>query len=503
MKWEIEPMAGIVSYGAYIPRYRINRKVIHKAMGWLNPTAYLSGEKAVANYDEDSLTMAVEASRYCLKGIDSSKVDAVFFASTTAPYAERQNAEILATALDCRTDIRTADFAGSLKAATTSMLSAIDTVKAGSAKSIIVAAGDCRLGKAASSQEELWGDAAASIMIGQENVIARFLGSYSVSFDFVDHWRNANDRFDRQWEDRFIREEGYSKFIVEALQGLEKECSISLSEVNKVTYPCLYPGDFKNIAQNVELSPDQVEEPLLNSVGFAGAADPLMHLIKVLETAKPGDRIAVIAYGSGAEAILFEVSNGIQEIQRNRQGVRKHLERRHELSSYEKMIAFKNLLPLEKGIRGEMVLPTAISELWRSRREVLGLCGSLCRQCGTPQFPAQRICVNPRCGAVGQMESYRFSDKEGTLFTYTGDNLAFSLNPPAMYGIVEFNRGGRYWFDITDAELEELEVGMPVEMSFRRKYMDEKNGISGYFWKAIPKAHVKPGRPSESSGPHM
>jgi uncharacterized OB-fold protein len=273
--------------------------------------------------------------------------------------------------------------------------------------------------------------------------------------------------------------------------------------VSKVTYPCLYPGDFKKIAQIVGLSPVQVEEPLLNSVGFAGAADPLIHLVKILETAKPGDRIAVVAYGSGAEAILFEVSNGIQEIQRNRQGVREPLARRYELSSYEKMIAFKNLLPLEKGIRGEMVLPTAISELWRSRKEVLGLCGSVCRQCGTPQFPAQKVCVNPRCGAIGQMESYQFSDKEGTLFTYTSDNLAFSLNPPAIYGIVEFNGGGRYWFDITDAELEELGVGMPVEMSFRRKYIDEEMGISGYFWKAVPKANVKTGRPSEFPAPRM
>ena len=102
-------MSGIVSYGAYIPKYRIDRKLIYKAMGWLNPATFMPGEKAVANYDEDSLTMAVAAGIDCLTGIDREKVDAVFFATTTPPYAERQNAGIMATALDCRADIRTAD----------------------------------------------------------------------------------------------------------------------------------------------------------------------------------------------------------------------------------------------------------------------------------------------------------------------------------------------------------------------------------------------------------
>jgi uncharacterized OB-fold protein len=96
------------------------------------------------------------------------------------------------------------------------------------------------------------------------------------------------------------------------------------------------------------------------------------------------------------------------------------------------------------------------------------------------------MCVNPECGVTGQMEDYRFSDKRGILFTYTGDSLAYSPNPPAIYGMVDFEGGGRYWFDMTDAELDATSVGMTVEMSFRRRYVDEKFGIHGYFWKIIP-----------------
>ena len=82
-------MPGIISYGAYIPRYRMDRKTIYKAVGWLNPAALAPGERAVANFDEDSITMAVAAACDCLKGSDRDRVDFLCFASCTAPYLER------------------------------------------------------------------------------------------------------------------------------------------------------------------------------------------------------------------------------------------------------------------------------------------------------------------------------------------------------------------------------------------------------------------------------
>ena len=137
-------------------------------------------------------------------------------------------------------------------------------------------------------------------------------------------------------------------------------------------------------------------------------------------------------------------------------------------------------------MRGEIGFRTPMSTLFRERETVLALCGSKCKRCGTPQYPRQRICVNPDCGAVDQMEGYRFSDKKGVLFTYTGDNLAASIDPPAIYGFVDFDGGGRFWFDITDCDLDSTKVGMPVEMTFRRRYVDESGGVYGYSWKAMP-----------------
>ena len=479
-------MVGITSYGAYIPRYRIDRGIVYKAMGWLNPATYMAGEKAVANFDEDSITMATAAGIDCLQGMDRGKIDALYFATTTSPYKERQSAEIIATAFDLRPDIRTADFTGSIKSGTTSLLSAIDAVKAGSAKNVMVCTADCRIGKPGSAQEEIFGDGAAALAVGEGNVIASFVDSCSVSYDFVDHWRGDGQTFDRQWEDRFIRDVGYAKFIMEAISGLAKKCKLDVKDIAKVAYPCLYAGDHKNIGKKLGLNPEQIQDHMVGNVGYTGTASPLMILAAALEDAKAGDNIVVVSFGNGSDALLFKVTDEIEKVRGKRRGIKKHLAAKRGLQNYEKFVSFRNVLPVEKGIRGETMGATALSELWRSRRQVLALCGSRCKACGTPQFPAQRICVNPDCKAMDQMEDYHFSDKRGTLFTYTADVLAFSMNPPAIYGFVDFEGGGRFWFDITDADPEDVKVDMPVEMSFRRKYLDENSGIHGYFWKAVP-----------------
>ena len=119
-----------------------------------------------------------------------------------------------------------------------------------------------------------------------------------------------------------------------------------------------------------------------------------------------------------------------------------------------------------------------------------GLWGSRCTGCGTVQYPPQRICVNPECGAVDQMEDFLFSDKTGHIINYTGDNLAASNDPPAIYGTVQFHMGGRHTFDFTDCDLESLAVGQAVEMSFRRRNYDRRRDVSGYFWKAVPSKEI-------------
>jgi 3-hydroxy-3-methylglutaryl CoA synthase len=455
-------------------------------MGWLDPATYLPGEKAVGNYDEDSITMAVAASVDCLNGIDRDTVDGVYFGSVTLPYKERQNAAIIATALDLRPEVRIADFTGSTKAGTTALLAAYDAIKAGAAKNILVCASDCRIGKPGSSQEEAYGDGAAAVLVGDSEVIASLQGSYSVSYDFMDRWMTGTEKFDRLWEDRWIREEGYAKFIPESISGLAKKCNLSPGDVAKAGYPCLSLRDHPGIAKRLGLEPGQVQAHLFDTVGDTGSAYPLILLVAALEDATPDDNIVVASFGSGSDALCFQATDGVTGIQDKRKGVKKLLAAKQMLTNYEKYATFRRVIEVGVGIRGESVPWQQASLYWRNRREIAGLVGTICKQCGTPQYPRQRICVNPDCKAIDDMKDYRFSDKKGHVFTYTADNLAFSLNPPQVYATVDFEGGGRFWYDMTDCEPYALEVGMPVEMNFRRKFVDERRGIYGYCWKAMP-----------------
>lgn len=477
-------MVGITSYGAYIPWYRIKREVIHSAMGWAG-AGRMPGEKTVANYDEDNITMAVAAATDCLNGIERKKIDALYFATTSSLYAVRQNAGIIATALDLRPDIRTADFTNSTKSGAGALLSACDAVKAGSLGAVLACASDHRLTQAASDQEQVYGDGAAALLIGRNGVIATLEGSYSASYDFMDRWRVAEDKFEHSWEPRWIREEGYAKFIPEAIYGLLKKYNLDIKDFAMVIHSCPYAREHAAIGKRLGADPSQIQDNMFTAIGDTGTAYPLMMLVAALEEAKPGDKILVASYGSGSDALFFKVTEKIAQLG-ERKGVKKHLASKRDLPSYEKYLAFLNVIPVERGTRGEEIPTSEISDLWRKRRAILGLVGSKCKRCGTPQYPYQRVCVNPNCGAIDEMEDYHFSDKRGRLTTYTGDNLAYSPLPPAIYGVIDFDEGGRYCFDITDTDLDSLKVDMPVEMSFRRKFFDEVHGVYNYFWKGTP-----------------
>ena len=242
-------MIGICCHGGYVPRYRLKRSLIYKAMGWMNAAtvANARGEKAVANFDEDTITLAVAAGRDALEGCDRSSIEGLYLASTTMPYKERLNAGIAAAALSLKDRVRAADFTGGLKSGTTALLAGLDGVASGKMERALVCASDCRLGKPASTQEMIPGDAAAAFVLGSEKVIAEFKGSFSTTYDFVDHYRGDSARFDRQWEERWIRDMGFEQLIPEAVRGLADKCGMKTSDFSRVVYPCIYPAVRKKL----------------------------------------------------------------------------------------------------------------------------------------------------------------------------------------------------------------------------------------------------------------
>jgi 3-hydroxy-3-methylglutaryl CoA synthase len=479
-------MVGITAYGGYIPRQRLDRVAIFQAMGWFAPAIiqFAQGEKAMCNWDEDAFTMAVAASRDCLQGLDRSALEAVYLASTTLPFADRQNAGMLSAALNLGPRVVCADHTGSLKAATSALLSALDAVRAGDRKNVLVTASDRRETRSAYLYEMWFGDGAASLTVGSEGVIAEFKGSYSVSHDLVDHYRASDHRYDYTWEERWVRDLGYARIIPEAIEGLLARTGVKIEQVAKVVFPCLFKGEMRSIAKRMGFA-DRLADNLHEVCGETGAAHPFVLLVNALQEAKPGDRIIAASFGQGSDALLFEVTDAIAGLP-PRRGIKGALADRKPVNNYLKYLKFRDLLQTEMGIRAEAPTQTAMTVLYRKNRMLMGLVGGRCEKCGTPQFPRSLVCVNPECNAFHSQKDYEFAERTGRIKAYTSDLLSVSVSPPNCYGMVQFEGGGRMLVDFTDCEVGDLAVGRPVVMALRKRYEDRERGFHGYFWKAIP-----------------
>jgi uncharacterized OB-fold protein len=190
-------------------------------------------------------------------------------------------------------------------------------------------------------------------------------------------------------------------------------------------------------------------------------------------------------YGQGADVLLFQVTDNIKKLSA-RQGITANLGRKKVEETYTKWLQFNELIETEQGARAEIDNRASLSTLWRERKLILGFVGGICKECGTPQIPSERVCVNPKCGAIDSQEEYEFAEKPAKVLTFTGDNLAASLDPPAIYGMIQFDDGGRMMVDFTDCNLDDVEVGVSMKPAFRKKFYDQNRGFTGYFWKAIP-----------------
>jgi len=469
-------MVGITSYGAYIPLYRLNRDIFSQAWG----TQYLGGEKAVAFYDEDSVTMAAAAVSDCLGDIPADGVDALFLASTTLPYKEKQMASLIAAALEFPKTARTADFADSLRCATSAMNSALDAVKAGTAGKAMVAAADCRLGIPTSAREQLFGDGGAAVLFGDSDVAVSVEASYSVNGEINDVWRKDRDAFVSGAEDRWAVTYGYNRTTQEAVTGLLQKCNLTSKDFSKIVLPAPDLRSHQEVVRGLGFDPKtQAQDPMFTTVGSTGAAHALMVLIAALEEAEPGDRILLANYGNGADAFVLQVTDHIGSIKRGR-GIAGHLKSKRALSNYQRYLRWRNLVEVEGSRRQPPFSSPTV--LWREATDLLPLRGSKCRECGLIDFPSQRVCY--QCGAKDEYDSIKLA-KTGNIFTFTEDYLSgaaaedFAGNP-----VIDLDEGGRLRTLMTECEAGEIQIDMPVELVLRK--LHEGGGYNNYFWKARP-----------------
>jgi hydroxymethylglutaryl-CoA synthase len=472
-------MAGIVSYGAYIPFYRLSRAEIARAWG----VTASPGERAVANYDEDSLTMAVAAARDCLKGIDRACIGGLYFASTTAPYKEKQSAAIIAAVLGLPPEAITMDFSGSLRCGSNALKAAADAVDSGMADNILVCASDMRLGYPMGPLEMTFGDGAAALLIGKKQAIAEIKDFSTRYYEIQDLWRSDRDTYVRSAEDRFSMDEGYVDVMTGSLASALKKSNLAAGDFSRIVINSPNQRQLRTVTQKLGFDEKkQVLDIMHPSVGDTGSALSLMNLVAALETAGKGEKILLATYGNGCDTFILETT-ALAGKAKDCRGITKHLAAKSLITNYNRYLKWRDLITVQPAARPPLELrqPSPAAQ-WREVCWELRLTGTKCKKCGTPQYPPQRICIN--CHTKDQIDFYDFADVPAKVFSFSHDYVMATVDPPVTVTFVDFEGGGRLMCDMTDRDPASIKVGTPLEMTFRRLYY--VGGIYNYWWKCQP-----------------
>lgn len=466
---------GILSIGSYIPYYRIERKLIGQA--W--ETGTLKGEKAVAGVDEDSITMAVEAAMRSFDNIHCKNIKELYFATNTPPYAEKSSASIIATVCDLPLETFTADIFGTTRAGVAALKMALESSE-NTGKNVLVTAADTRSGYPKSTQEQMFGDAAAAIVTGNQKLVAELVETHSITTEIIDIWRNIGETYVNYGESRFIMDKGYLATMQQVVIDLMKKAGKNSKDFSKIVLSTTSMKDNEAVAKKAGFTSNQIQNNLMLEVGNCGAAQPLLLLADAIENAHEGDLILLAAYGNGADAFIFKVTKEINNLKKINT-VAKALATKRPLNSYTKALSFRGILEANPG-EPFRTFPSNTA-YWRESGAILKLTGSKCKKCGTGIYPVNRIC--PSCNSKDDFEVIRLAGRQAKVFTYSIDTLAGSSEDPlVVQTVAEDEEGFRYYLIMTDFDKTKIAIGIDVEFTFRKMYTG--GNYINYYWKCRP-----------------
>ncbi len=463
-------MAGILGYGAYVPYYRLTRQAIGAGRG----------ERAVASYDEDSVSMAVEAGREASPSNEDKNhsVDTLIFATTSPPYAEKLNTAAIAVALDLPASIRSMELGGNTRMGLAGLLLGTDLGSAG--KTTMICAGDVVVGGPGGARERDSGDGAVAFVTGPDDqAIAVVLGQASTTTEVLDVWRLPGDQFARQWEERFGIEV-LGPVSLDTAQRALTDAGVAPDQLSAVILDATNKRDVAGIPRALDLKAEQMVDMLADNTGRCGAAHAGLVLANSLDTAQPGDKILVLSTADGCDAVVLEVTDKINN-GRPKRSVQHWLASSNNELAYNTYLKWRGVLPFEPPRRPDPGRPAA-PIMKRNERWKYSFYGSRCGNCGQGHLPPQRVCV--KCRSVDNMKEERFADEACKVTTFTLDHLAYSLQPPVISTVADFDVGGRLACELTDADPTAVKIGNRLEMTFRRFYTGQ--GVHNYFWKARP-----------------
>lgn len=326
-------MIGIVSYGVYIPRFRIKPSQIAEAWGKVAEEVEKSlgvMEKAVASYDEDTITLAIEASYQALSNaqIKPHEIGAITVGSESHPYAVKPSSTIVAEILGMGTDYLAVDLQFACKAGTTGIQLLSSLAQAGHAKYCLAVGSDVAQAKPADVLEYTASSAAAAFLLGKDAVIADILDFTSYSSDTPDFWRRDSEKFPSHGG-RFTGAPSYFAHIMGASQRLFEKVRMKPQDFTHAVFHMPNVKFPKEAAKKLGFTPKQLEAGfIVPHIGNPYSASSMIGLAATLDVAKVGDKIFMCSYGSGAgaDAFVFEVTKNIRQHQKlNKETVAKQI----------------------------------------------------------------------------------------------------------------------------------------------------------------------------------
>ncbi|MGR8919052.1 MAG: 3-oxoacyl-[acyl-carrier-protein] synthase III C-terminal domain-containing protein, partial [Gammaproteobacteria bacterium] len=346
----------------------------------------------------------------------------------------------------------------------------------------LLLASDCRETRPGSTQEMLYGHGAAGVLLGEGEPVARLLASASIHEDLVDQYRSADADFDYALEERWVREEGWLKIVPSVIEQAVAEAGVSLADVEHVA---LHGSSSvaRSLAKRLGIDAKRFVDSMQGGCGDCGAAHPLILLGSALGAATPGERILLVGFGQGADAILLETTERLAAVKPGRDPAAQ-LERGRSFDNYTKYLSLRQHIDIDFGLRSERDNRTALSAYYRKRRDITSMLGGRCAECDTLQFPRSLVCV--KCGASDSQQPESLSGMVGRVKSFTEDWLAYTPSPPYVYGNVEFEGDANVMLEFTDFASGEVKVGDRVRLVFRIKDFDDKRKFRRYFWKPAP-----------------
>jgi 3-hydroxy-3-methylglutaryl CoA synthase/uncharacterized OB-fold protein len=463
----------IKSFGTYLPLLRLNRKCAAAALKWSGLSGPRDGHRAVAGWDEDALTLSVEAARVAMQ--DAPSPAGVVFASTSAHFLERAQAPLLASALALPENLRSQDCAGSRRCGVSALIQALE-----GRGDWLVAAGEKRPTKPGGASQLAYGDGGAACLVGDSGA-GRLLASRSLSRDFVDVYASREHPTPYVAEERFVRDVAVAEIIAPVVASLLRDAGLAPADIAFVAMNEPVSGAYKALAARLGLKAPNTGSDLSLAAGDLGAAHPLFALALAFERAAVGDRILLVGFGSGCDAVLFEktaeapgaASAGLA------------LSQGCELSDYLRFASLTGSIELDWGVRSEFEQKVGATVLDRYGADMMGFIGGRDPR-GNVQFPKSRIPVSPLAEGPEVLEDVRLADDEARVVSLTADRLNYTPDPPFLFGLTQFANGARVMMEFTDADAGDLVVGDAVRMRFRIKAIDRRRGFRTYFWKAAP-----------------